>query len=159
MTNLKLSVRPKQLSYGEQQNYEKLSLCPGAYKKIKKNVKEQKKVKRMKSSQRRVISQEMVNRIDRFWWKNGNRPLSLVEIREGVWRQGNHNKSPWNSTIAKVLKSKLRMSFRILSTRNPKTKLEDLSRLYFESALIQTLLIQQSWHLVFIDEFHLASRN
>ena len=131
--------------------------CVRKYKKL---VKEQKKVKRMKSSQRRrVISQEMVNRIDRFCWKNRNRPLTLGEIKEGVWRQSNQNKPPWNSTIAKVLKSKLRMSYRTLSTRHPKTKLEDQSRLYFESSLIQTLLAQQSWYLVFIDEFHLASRN
>ena len=123
----------------------------------KKLVKEQKKIRRFEASQkRRIITDRIVSKMDEYCWKNKNMPLTIREIKKGQWRNNRMSKPPWNSTIASVLKKKLRMSFRTLATRHPKTKQIYQERLYCESVLIQTLLPQKSISLVFVDEFHLS---
>ena len=111
----------------------------------KKLVKEQKKIGRFEVSQKRkIITDKIVSKMDEFCWKNKNRPLTIREIKKGVWRNNRMNKPQWNSAIASVLKKKLSMSFRTLATRHPNTKQIDQEGLYCKSVLIQTLLTQKS---------------
>ena len=65
---------------------------------------------------------------------------------------------PWNSTISKVLKKKLKMSYRTFSSRHPKSIQGGQKQLFLESALIQIQLSQKSIQLIFVDEFNLTWR-
>ena len=128
--------------------------------KYKKLVKEQKeKRKRERARKRRVVSDLMIENIDRYCCKNKNKALTIAKIKEEVWKNKNYSDPPWNSTIARILKTKLRMSYRTLATRHPKSVQEEQLNMFIEASAIQMQLSQRRIQLVFVDEFHLSWRN
>ena len=128
--------------------------------KYKKLVKEQKeKRKRERARKRRVVSDLMIENIDRYCCKNKNKALTIAKIKEEVWKNKNYSDPPWNSTIARILKTKQRMSYRTLATRHPKSVQEEQLNMFIEASAIQMQLSQRRIQLVFVDEFHLSWRN
>ena len=129
-------------------------------KNYKKFVREQKKLRKQENAKRRrVIGEEKIVKINEYCWKNRNKQLTIAKIKEGVWKNKDFQHLPWNSTISKVLKKKLKMSYRTLSTRHPKSIQGGQKQLFLESALIQMQLSQKSIQLIFVDEFNLTWRN
>ena len=63
--------------------------------KYKKLVKEQKeKRKREHARKRRVVSDLMIENIDRYCCKNKNYPLTIAKIKEEVWLNKNYSDPP-----------------------------------------------------------------
>ena len=57
------------------------------------------------------------------------------------------------------MKKKLRMSYRVLSTQHPNVVSDENENLYWESVLIQMLLMEDAYELIYVDEFNISGRN
>ena len=57
------------------------------------------------------------------------------------------------------MKKKLRMSYRVLSTQHPKVVSDEHKNLYWESVLIQMLLMEDAYELIYVVEFNISGRN
>ena len=71
----------------------------------------------------------------------------------------NDSRKPWNKTIALVMKKKLRMRYRVLSIQHQKVAIDEYKNLYGESLLIQMLLMDEAYELIYFDEFNISGRN
>ena len=91
--------------------------CISKYRKLVKKQTKYWKFEGARSS--RVVNDLMIDEIDQYCWKNKNKPLTIQKIKEEVWKDNKNSDPPSNSTIAKILKTKLRMSYRTLATRHP----------------------------------------
>ena len=67
-------------------------------------------------------------------------PIKISMIKNAVWPKNSGAKPPWNSTISKVLKSKLKMSYKVLHKWNTKRKDPQNQRIFIESLYLQTKL-------------------
>ena len=105
---------------------------------------------------RKIISKDKIGQILKFWKENASRPLTIRDIKTGVWMK-QQEISPSDKTISRALKSDLRISYRTLSTLHPKTQTHDHIRAYWEWVIIQSKFINNDWELVFIDEFSISS--
>ena len=61
--------------------------------------------------------------IREYWYRPTKRPIRIKDIKEHVWPSREFVKAPHNSTISRVLRNKLSMSYKVLQKRNPKLKL------------------------------------
>ena len=126
-------------------------------KNYKTKVKIQAKISKMSSYERmRVIDEEIGTLIKDFWKRNlGNRIL-IRNIKAHIRDNFPQRKVPSDTTITKFLKKKLSMSYRMLHARHPKSLSEDHIRLFWESVIIQQLLREDSYELIYIDEFSIS---
>ena len=111
------------------------------------------------NKRRSIISDDKILAVKEFWLRNRNKPLRLADIRDGVWRNDDDSQKPCYSTLSNVLRRKLRMSYRILRPRHHKTTTQDHARLYWEGVMIQNILSNKLYELIFIDEFNISFRN
>ena len=98
----------------------------------------------------------MIDEINQYCWKNKNKPLTIQKIKEEVWKDNKNSDPPSNSTIAKILKTKLMMNYRTLTTRHPKSVLAENNRKFIEASILQLQLSKQLIQLIYIVEFHLT---
>ena len=140
--------------------HQTLQFVESSIKQYKMRVKEQKILRKQNSAKkRRVIDEAQVERIKEYWWRNRSHMLTIRKIKDNWWKNKNTTSIPSNSTIRKVLKRKLRMSYKTLSTRHPKSTQANQQQLFLQSALIQLQLSKNNIQFVFIDEFSLTWRN
>ena len=90
---------------------------------------------------RRKIDDKKFKKIRKYWLRSTNFPIYVEDVKRTVWSPASITKPPANQTIAKVMKSELRMSYRTLSIRHPKTFSSDSKRLFLEAAVVQNLFI------------------
>ena len=97
-----------------------------------------------------IISDAKIQEIREFWMRNRNSPLRLADIRKGVWKSDDDSQKPCYSTLSNVLRRKLRISYRILRPRHHKTTTRYHVRLYWEGVMIQNILSNKFYELIFI---------
>ena len=105
-----------------------------------------------------MISAEKLNSINEYWWSNSNKIIRINEIKKNVWISDDNNEIPRDSTIATALKRKLRMTYKWLKSRHPKSQSFENRRLYIEAALVQYILRSTGHEIIFIDEFQIKNR-
>ena len=88
-----------------------------------------------------------------------NTPVKIEMIKNAVWPKNSETKPPWNSTISKILKNKLNMSYKVLHKWNIKRKEKLNKRVFIESLYLQTKLRTNEIEIIYIDEFKFSSRN
>ena len=126
----------------------------------KKAVRRQLKINKQKAALKKlIISKIKIEQIKNFWKENFGKLIRIQDVRNRVWGTNNDSRKPWNTTIALVMKKKLRMSYRILSTQHPKVVSDEHKNLYWESVLIQMLLMDDAYELIYVDEFNISGRN
>ena len=106
----------------------------------------------------RVIKDSQIEQIKKYNESVDNKPLKIRMIKHAVWLYDSGNKPPWNSTISKVLRKKLKMSYKILHKWNTKRRDLQNQRLFIESLYLQTLLKESNIETIYIDEFKFSSR-
>ena len=112
-----------------------------------------------KNIRRFVINEDKIGQIKEFWEANSNKIIHINDIKKNVWNNYSNNIIPWNSTISTVLRKKLRMSYKLLKARHPKTFTSESKRLYIEVVLIQSILGSNGYEIILIDEFQITNRN
>ena len=126
----------------------------------KKAVRNQLKINKLKAASNKLaISPEKIEEIKVFWKENNGKMIRTQDVRAGVWKANENDRIPWSTTISLVMKKKLRMSYKVLSTQHPKVASENHKNLYCESILIQFLLMNDSLELIYVDEFSISGRN
>ena len=130
-------------------------------KEYKRAVKTLLKLNRLKAAEKRIaITPNKIEEIRLFWIKNAAKGvIAINDVKKEVWKNNDENCGPWNSTIASVMKKKLKMSYRILYNQHPKVTHPDHKALYYQSVLIQLLLKSDSFELIYVDEFSISGRN
>ena len=118
---------------------------------IKKNISQ-------RNRERKVISQAKVDQINAFISSNSNKIIHIKDIKRNAWNNQINERTPCNSTISAVLHEKLRMSYKLLKNRHPKVFCSENRRLYFEAALIQSILEEYKYEIIFIDEFQISNK-
>ena len=122
--------------------------------------KRQLKINKQKAALKKLtISKIKIEQIKIFWKENFGKLIRIQDVRNGVWGTNNDSRKSWNTTIALVMKKKLRMSYRVLSTQHPKVTSNEHKNLYWESVLIQMLLMDDAYELIYVDEFNISGRN
>ena len=106
----------------------------------------------------RVIKDSQIEEIKKYIESIDSKPLKLSMIKHAVWPYDSEAKPPSNSTISKVLKNKLKMSYKILHKWNTKRRDLQNQRLFIESLFLQTLLKESNIETIYIDEFKFSSR-
>ena len=107
------------------------------------------------SNEKKIITDDTVNKIKMFWQKNSHKPPRLCDIKQGVWNLSEN--APCDSTLSSILEKKLNMSYRILSIQPPKTRAADHIRKYCESEMIQCSLAELGFESVYVDKFNISS--
>ena len=85
---------------------------------------------------RRKIDDDGLEEIKEFWIGNVHQSIYVDEAKKAVWGSEEINRSPTNPTIVRTMKRWLKMNYRILSTKHPKTFSVDSKR-FFEAVIIQ----------------------
>ena len=85
-----------------------------------------------------IINDHQVDQIKQFIEQTSKVPVKINMIKQAVWPQASEAKAPWNSTISKVMKTKLGMSYKVLHKWNIKRKDSQNKRLFIESLYFQT---------------------
>ena len=113
---------------------------------------------RAKAKANRVVKDSQIEEIKKYIESIDSKPLKLSMIKHAVWPYDSEAKPPSNSTISKVLKKKLKMSYKILHKWNTKRRDLQNQRLFIESLFLQTLLKESNIETIYIDEFKFSSR-
>ena len=79
-----------------------------------------------------------MDQIKQFIEQTSKVPVKINMIKQAVLSQASEAKAPWNSTISKVLKTKLEMSYEVLHKWNIKWKDSQNKRLFIEPLYFQT---------------------
>ena len=95
---------------------------------------------RRAAKSRRKIDDKRLEKIREYWLRSVHHPIYVEDVKRAVWNHASITKPPTNQTIAKAMKSELKMSYRTLSTRHPKTFSSDSKRLFLEAAIVQITL-------------------
>ena len=88
-----------------------------------------------------------------------NKALTLGDVKEAVWKGQPPSVAPTDPIISRVLKAKLRMSYRRLSKHPLKILRGDHVRSFWEAVMIQTILRSNLYELIYIDEFKVNIHN
>ena len=113
---------------------------------------------RAKAKANQVIRDSQIEEIKKYIESIDSKPLKLSMIKNVVWPYDSEAKPPSNSIISKVLKKKLKMSYKILNKRNTKRRDLQNQRLFIESLFLQTLLKESNIETIYIDKFKFSSR-
>ena len=111
------------------------------------------------NKERKVICQDQISQIKHFWKINRNKPFYISDVAREVWPKSDGRIPPANSTISRVLKKTLRMSYRRLKPAPEKILKPEYIRLYWEAVLIQCILDDDLYELIYIDEFSVSHRD
>ena len=114
--------------------------------------------KRIRKGVRSYVGSQQVQSINQYWEETTKRPIKIRDIKHYVWPISQEQKPPHNSTISRILKKELGMSFKVLQKRNPKTRQEENARLFHEAIAIQVFLRENDFELIYIDEFSYSSK-
>ena len=117
-----------------------------------------KEKKRIRKGVRSSVDSQQVQSIKQYWEETTKRPIKIRDIKHYVWPISQEQKPPHNSTISRILKKELGMSFKVLQKRNPKTRQEENVRLFHEAIAIQVFLREKDFELIYIDEFSYSSK-
>ena len=129
-------------------------------KSYKKNVKALLLMNKVNSNKlRTVVSQQQIAWIAEFWKTRSNIPIYLPDIINKIWPKSNKIDPPSNTTVSKVLRTKLRMSYRTLRPAPKKTANPEHIRTYWEAVMLQCILEDWGYELIFIDEFSISHRD
>ena len=105
-----------------------------------------------------IINDHQVDQIKQFIEQTSKVPVKINMIKQAVWPQASEAKAPWNSTISKVLKTKLGMLYKVLHRWNIKWKDSQNKRLFIESLYFQTKFRNKEIETIYIDEFKFSSQ-
>ena len=126
----------------------------------KKAVRNQIKTNRLKAEKKKVvISSDKIEEIKSFWKRKTGKVINIEDVKKGVWGTKDEHWRPWNSTIASTMKKKLKMSYKVLNNQHSKVNLDDHKALYYQLILIQFLMKNYSFELIYVDEFSVSGRN
>ena len=100
-----------------------------------------------------VIRDDQVEKIKESVESIDSTPIMISMIRNYVWAADSGSNFPSNSTISKIVKKRLNMSFKILQKWSTKRNDEQNQRLLIESLYMQAQLKENSITAIFIDEF------
>ena len=81
----------------------------------------------------RVIRDDQVEKIKEYVESIDSTPIKISIIRNSVWPADSGSKPPSNPNISKILKKRLKMSYKILHKWNIKRNYEQNQRLFIES--------------------------
>ena len=70
---------------------------------------------------RRKIDDDGLEDIKEFWIGNVIRSICADDVKKAVWGYDEIKRSPTNPIIARAMKRRLKMSYRTLSTKHPKS--------------------------------------
>ena len=116
----------------------------------KARVKQMIKLNREKSNKRREkVTPEQIDEIRSFFVMNKNKALTLGDVKEAVWKGQPPSVVPTDPTISRVLKAKLRMSYRRLNKHPPKILRGDHVRSFWEAVMIQTILRSNLYEIIY----------
>ena len=125
----------------------------------KRAVKTQLRINKLQATEKRaVVSPSKTEEIRTFWKQSAGKIITIRDIKKRVWNTNNRCWRPWDSTIASVIKKKLRMSYRVLKKLHSKVALEDQKTLYCQSVFTQFLMKSDLFELVYIDDFSISGR-
>ena len=113
--------------------------------------------KRKRKGLRHAVEQKHLLAIKDYWASTIYKPIKIKDIKEHLWPLAKREKAPHNSTISRVLRNELNMSYKVLQKKNPVTRTSSNIRLFHESIAIQTLLRVKGFELIYVDEFHYSS--
>ena len=100
---------------------------------------------RRAAKSRRKIDDKKLEKIREYLLRSVHHPIYVEDVKRVVWNHASIMKPPTNQTIAKAMKNELKMSYRTLSTRHPKTFSSDSKRLFLEAAIVQITLCNCSF--------------
>ena len=86
------------------------------------------------------------------------RPIKIRDIKHHVWQPSSNEKVPHDSTISRILRNELNITYKVLQKRNLKTENSSNIRLFHESLAIQVFLRAKDYELIYIDEFSYSSK-
>ena len=113
---------------------------------------------KVRTKSNRVIKDSKIEEIKKYKESIDSKPLKLSMIKHTVWPFDFEAKPPSNSTITKVLKKKLKMSYKILHKWNTKRRDLQNQRLFIESLFLQILFKESNIETIYIEEFKFSSR-
>ena len=105
----------------------------------------------------KTISQVKLDQINALILSNSNKIIHNKVIKINIWDNQINERVPCNSLILTVLHEKLRMSFKILKNQHPKIFCYENRRLYLEADLIQNILEEFEYKIIFINEFQISN--
>ena len=111
------------------------------------------------NKERRVINSDQISQIKTYWKTNSSKPFYISDVVREAWPKSNGRIPPANSTISRVLKKTLRMSYRVLRPAPEKILKPEYIRSYWEAVLIQWILDDRHYELIYIDEFSISHRD
>ena len=105
-----------------------------------------------------VINDQQIDQINQYIELASSTPMKISMIKQAVWPQISGVKAQCNSTLSKVLRKKLCMSYKVLHKWNTKRKDTQTQPLFIECLYLQTKLRNEEieaiywWIYAFITE-------
>ena len=90
---------------------------------------------------------------------NSSKPFYISDVIREVWPKSSENVPPANSTISKMLKKNLRMNYKVLKPAPEKILKPEYIWSYWDAVLIQYILDDDHYELIYIDEFSISHRD
>ena len=121
--------------------------------------KAQKKNFKMKIGTKWIIKEQHIDKIKQYIESINCKPIKIDMIKNAVWSISSNERPPWNLTISKALKNKLKMSYKILHKWNTKRR-DSINNFFFmESLYFQAKFRTNEYEAIYVDEFKFSSRN
>ena len=106
----------------------------------------------------RVIKDVQVEKIKEYVESIDSTPIKISMIKNSVWPADSGSKPLINFTISKILKKRLKMSYKILHKWNIKRNDGQNQLILIESLYMQAQLNENSIEAIYIDDFNFSSR-
>ena len=106
-----------------------------------------------------IINEDHIEMIKQYIESTHYKPIKLNMIKNAVWPINSSERPPWKSTISKILKKRLKMSYKVLHKWNTKRRDPQNQRIFMESLYFQTKFRVTEIEAIYIDEFKFSSRN
>ena len=121
--------------------------------------KAQKKNFKIKIGAKWIIKEQHIDKIKQYIKSINCKPIKIDMIKNAVWPISSNERPPWNSTISKALKNRLKMSYKILHKWNTKRRDPINKRTFMESLYFQVKFRTNEYEAIYVDEFKFSSRN
>ena len=119
----------------------------------RKNLKDIKKANRRFLNKRRKIECDQLETIRQFWQEKRFHNYTLNDLNLHLKKQTEGELIISNSTLGRVLKSKIDMTYKKVNKTHPKILTNEGKRKMLEAAVLQLRLFQNEIEVVYIDEF------